>query len=123
MNKQKNKKILLVDGKEIVREVLCGFLQSEGYEVTEAHNGTQAVEILKTTLFHTLITDIMMPDIDGLEILREARKNSPKTEIIIISETKTMSHEMTIKLGAKDFVSKSFRMEKFIKEILKSIEK
>ena len=123
MNHQKHKRILLVENGEIVREALCGFLKSEGYEVTEACNGTQAIETLKNAPFQTLITDIVMPGISGLEVLREVRKSSPATDVILISGITTMTHEKATALGAKAFISKSCQIGELIKNILETIER
>jgi len=123
MRRSKNKKILLVEDEEIVREALCGFLQSEGYEVTEACNGTQAIKALKNTSFHTLVTDILTPGINGLEILHKARESSPETEVILISGLEKMSHEKALELGAKDFISKSCQIGYLVKKIIETIER
>lgn len=79
------KKILLVDDDEMVRYALRKYLSREGYDVTEADNGVSALKQVKENRFDLVITDIIMPEIEGLELIRTLKKNQPSLPIIAIS--------------------------------------
>ena len=69
-------KTLIVDDDPNIREVLSVLLSSEGYDVTEAENGTMALEKVNSMAFDIVILDIMMPDMDGIEVCRRIREKS-----------------------------------------------
>ena len=99
--------ILLVDDEDDLREVLDISLTDTGYDVLTAENGAQALNILKETDVPVVITDIKMPGIDGIELLRKIKNNNPETEVIMLTghgdldlAIKSLKHEAT------DFVTK-----------------
>ena len=99
--------ILLVDDEDDLREVLDISLTDTGYDVLTAENGAQAMSILKETDVPVVITDIKMPGIDGIELLRKIKNNNPETEVIMLTghgdldlAIKSLKHEAT------DFVTK-----------------
>lgn len=77
--------ILVVDDNEQVREVLRRKLESCGYDVCEAADGKEAMRALQTVPFDLIVTDIMMPEQDGLETICRIRKELPGLKIIAIS--------------------------------------
>jgi len=94
------KEILLVDDEEDIREVLSIALMDLGYEVSLAENGQKALELFEKTPFEIVLTDIKMPGMDGIELLKRIKKNFPETEIIMIT-----GH------GDMDLAIESFRNE------------
>lgn len=101
------KTILLVDDENDLREVLDISLSDSGYEVLTAANGVQALSILKEKDIPVVITDIKMPGIDGIELLRKIKNNYPETEVIMLTghgdldlAIKSLKHEAT------DFITK-----------------
>lgn len=78
-------RILVIDDEAPVRDVIRQTLQREGYEVTEAADGKQGVASLREHPVDLVITDILMPDQEGIETIRILRKSFPQTKIIAIS--------------------------------------
>ena len=97
-------RLLLVDDDEMVRDVVQGLLAREGYEVDVAHCGEEALEFLRSTEYSMVVTDLAMPGMDGIEVIREARKISPDTVSILITgctikfhcTTKTISNAIIL---------------------------
>ena len=80
-----NNKILVVDDIQDIREGLSTILTKEGYEVSIARNGIQALEKMKDSDINLMVTDILMPDMDGLELVTKVKTDYPLTKIILIS--------------------------------------
>ena len=113
----------MVEDKDIIRDVVSGFLESEGYQIDEAKDGMEAFEKLSERPFDVVITDIKMPRMDGISLLKEIRKFHPGTEVIIITGYNNRSPQAALGLGAKAFVHKSCEIETFINRIIDAIEK
>lgn len=77
--------ILVVDDFDDVRESLADILEYEGYNIIQASNGLQALEVLSKNVIDLLVVDILMPDMDGIELATEVRKYYPEKEIVMIS--------------------------------------
>ncbi len=119
----REKRILLVEDTDIVRDVLSGFLESEGYRIDEARDVVEAIEKLAEKDFDVVITDIKMPRMDGISLLKEVRKFHPGTDVIIITDYNNRSLQTSLRLGAKAFIHKSCDVETFINKIINAIEK
>jgi two-component system response regulator YesN len=78
-------KILIVDDEHLVRWSVRRYLESEGYEALEAENGPTALQILEQEVIHILITDIMMPEMDGIELIRIAIQRYPELIVLVIT--------------------------------------
>jgi len=78
-------KILIVDDESEIRQMLKLMLEKEGYEVSEASNGNEAIEMFNEDPSDLVITDLIMPEKEGLGTIREIRKNNPDVKIIAIS--------------------------------------
>lgn len=78
-------KILIVEDEAIVRKNLSYFLDNEGYEVHEASNGLQAIELIKKRQFDLVITDLLMPELDGVELIQRVQAQSPETRMIVFT--------------------------------------
>lgn len=85
MNDSEIKEILLVDDEEDIRDVLAISLQDMGYRVTLAENGQRALNLFETHGFPIVLTDIKMPVMDGIELLKKIKAMAPETEIIMIT--------------------------------------
>jgi len=79
------KTILLVDDEADLREVLDISLSDTGYKVLTAENGTQALNILNDNDVPVVVTDIKMPGIDGIELLRKIKSKNPEAEVIMLT--------------------------------------
>lgn len=115
--------ILVVDDELSMRELLEVLLQREGYRVSCAENGTEALSLLEASDFDLLLCDIRLGDMTGLDVLRFARKKNPNTIAIIISayaSTETAVEAMNI--GAYDYVPKPFDKEELKQAISKALD-
>lgn len=111
-----NKRILLVDDAEFMRLVLKDVLTKNGFEVAaEAENGRQAIERYREVLPDLIIMDVTMPDMDGLEALKEIRKEYPEAKAIMCSAMGQESVVLeAIRSGAATFVVKPFNADLLI---------
>jgi signal transduction histidine kinase len=101
------KTILLVDDEEGIRKVLSIALADAGYEVLTAENGVDALEIFKKVHPPIVLTDIKMPEMDGIELLRKIKQSSANTEVIIITGHGDLDLAIkSVKFEATDFVTK-----------------
>jgi len=105
----KSYKILVVDDETSMREFLEVLLSKEGYQVFEAKNGKQALNMIKKNDYDLVLTDIRLGDITGLEILRKSKKRNQDTIVIMISAYATTEIAVeAMNEGAYDFVPKPF---------------
>jgi len=120
----KNYSILVVDDEPGMREFLEIMLTKEGYLVSIASNGEEAIDKIGKESFDLAIVDIQMPGINGIEVLRQTREKKYDTTIIMI--TAFASHESAIeamKLGAYDYITKPFKIDEIKLVIKKSLDK
>jgi len=106
-----NKKVLVVDDEETIRKFIKIQLVKEGYEVKEAADGEQAMMLLNKIQFDVLICDIMMPNKNGWEVLKEVRLNPETREIpVIVLTAKNEDDDMFkgYELGATYYITKPF---------------
>jgi DNA-binding NtrC family response regulator len=102
-------KILVVDDEEALRTVLAAELEGEGYQVTTAADGQEAITILGSSSFDLILLDIKMPNVDGFEVLKFAKGRQPATKIIMLTGFADLKNAIeSKKLGAEDFVSKPY---------------
>jgi DNA-binding NtrC family response regulator len=122
--KKNNIKILVVDDDEIVREVIVSLLSSEGYTVSSARDGLEAIKILKMENINMVITDLRMPGADGVEVLKEALKIDPDRAVIILTAYGTLDTALkAIREGAYDYMTKPFKMEEMIIRVNNAYER
>src|SRR5437764_8366541 len=104
--------ILVVDGEESSRSTLRGVLADEGFEVIEAADGRQALDLLQCTAPRLAIVDVWMPEVDGIELVARMREQAPGVPIIVISGHGTIETAVrVIRLGAFDFLEKPFPLD------------
>lgn len=107
--KHESAKILVVDDSQVIRKTLNKRLQVQGYAVTEAKSGSEALERLKKEAFDLILLDVIMPDMDGNETLQEIRKLFGPAQLpVIMSTAMDQSDDMVVsfRLGASDYVTK-----------------
>ena len=103
-------RILVVDDEASLREVLTIMLQREGYDVETAADGASAQTLLREADFDLIISDIKMPGVSGIELLRFVREHAPETMMIMITAFSTSEDAVeAMKLGAFDYITKPFR--------------
>ena len=106
-------KILIVDDEEIVRESLRDWLESMGYTVDIASCGLEALQKIKSKSFKILLTDLIMPGMDGIELMKKAKKIVPTISPVIITAHATVQTAITaMREGAHDYIEKPFCPEK-----------
>ena len=102
-------RILVVDDEEALRAVLSTELESEGYVVKSAGDGEEAIRILQGESFHLILLDIKMPNVDGFEVLKFVKQQSPQTKVIMLTGFADLKNAIeSKKLGAEDFVCKPY---------------
>ncbi len=106
------KKILIVDDEPNYLLLLSGTLQDEGYQVAKAEKSRDAISIMENERFDVFITDLAMPDIDGIGLMQIFRKVNPAMPIIIITGVGTIERAVeAMKKGAYDFITKPFELD------------
>ena len=120
------KKILLVDDDQSIIDILSDMIAIFGHDYVTARDGVEAVEKLKKDNFHIVITDMIMPNMDGMELLKHIHANYPSIKIIIVTGyDRTFTYTDVIREGASDFISKPFNtdeLEAKINRIIREIE-
>lgn len=107
-----NIRILIVDDDPLVLELLGISIGSFGFDCTSANNGKEAIAILQKENFEIVITDMMMPEVDGMQLLEYVKNNAPHTDVIVVTGyTGTFSYMDVIRAGASDFISKPFNTD------------
>jgi DNA-binding NtrC family response regulator len=121
MNKAK---ILVVDDEEIVLKSCTKILKGGGHQVFTALSGQQAFDLLDKEPFDIVITDMKMPGIDGIEVLKKVREKYPDTAVIMITGYSTVqSAVQAMKLGAFDYIPKPFTPDEVLIVVEKALEK
>lgn len=117
-------KILIVDDEPSMREFLEIMLTREGYKVTAASNGRDALNMLNKQMYDLIISDIQMPGMGGLELLKSIKDVSPDTEVIMITAyASTETAVEAMKEGAYDYITKPFKIDEIRLIIKKALEK
>jgi len=104
------KTILVVDDKANVRQLLSDYLTEQGYKVILATNGREALYTARHEMPDAILLDIMMPEMDGYQFLREYRRERSAPVIIITAREEETDAVLGLELGADDYVIKPFRM-------------
>jgi len=113
--------ILIMDDDASVRTALKTLLQKEGHEITEAHNAAEGAKIYSTSAPDLIITDLLMPERDGVEALLELRSQYPNIKTIVISGDAPEFLPIVEDLGAGRTIAKPFKNDEVlaaVKELL-----
>ncbi|MDE3215477.1 MAG: sigma-54-dependent Fis family transcriptional regulator [Gemmatimonadota bacterium] len=104
-------RILVAEDEAKLAEILATYLTGRGHTVRTTSDGRQALEAMRTDTFDVALLDIVMPEMDGLEVMRQVREDPSPPEIIIITGNGTIDNAITaMKLGAYDYMTKPYRM-------------
>jgi DNA-binding response OmpR family regulator len=101
-------RVLVVDDEPIVREVISGYLERDGFDVVEAGDGEAALRLLESDHPSLVILDVMLPEVDGLSVLAEARMRSDVPVILLTARSEEPDRVRGLELGADDYISKPF---------------
>ena len=110
-------RILLVDDDPNIRQLLNIYLTKEGYQVEMAERGDKAVAMFKQNPPNLMLLDVMLPGMDGWQVLREARKVSNIPIIMLTAKDETFDKVLGLELGADDYVAKPFDMKELVARI------
>ena len=100
--------VLVVDDEDIVREVVCTYLEREGFATRQASAGRAAVALIEAEPFDLIVLDVMLPEIDGFSILSQLRKRTDVPVILLTARTEETDRVLGLELGADDYVVKPF---------------
>ncbi len=103
-----HEKILVADDEPGIRRLLRGYLEKAGFSVIEARNGKESLERYRTEKPDLLILDLMMPEMDGLDVFRAVRQESPVPIIMLSARAEETDRLVGLELGADDYVVKPF---------------
>ena len=116
-------RILIVDDEPSMREMLRIVLRRDGYEVTVAANGTEALDVLRRERMDLLLSDIRMPDISGVEVLRAAKEaNKDLVAFMMTAFASTDTAVEAMRLGAVDYFTKPFNMDELRIKVRQHLE-
>ena len=102
-------RVLIVDDEEALRTILSSELNSAGYEVETASDGSEGITEVKNKKFDLVLLDIHMPKLDGFEVLKYIKKEHPAVKVIMLTGFADLKNAIeSKKFGAEDFVSKPY---------------
>ncbi len=115
--------ILIIEDKESMRKMLCKTLEQEGYEVDSFGEGQEALDKVKEKQFDLVLTDLKLPNSDGIEVLKNIKDIDPDISVIVMTAFGTIETAVqAMKLGAFDFLAKPFDTEHMLVLVKKAIE-
>ncbi len=112
-----NKRILVVDDEERIVRFIRLNLEQDGFQVVEAFSGKQAMEKLRQALPDLILLDVMLPDLDGFEVLRMVRENHDIPVIMLTAKTEEDDRVRGLELGADDYVTKPFSPRELVSRV------
>jgi len=107
-------KILVIEDEADIREVLVQYLRAENYEVVEAENGIKALSLFNQQSFDLVISDVMMPGIDGIEVLKTIRMLSDLPVIMLTAKAEEVDCIKGFETGVDDYITKPFSPKELI---------
>ncbi|MDW7771948.1 MAG: sigma-54 dependent transcriptional regulator [Desulfobulbaceae bacterium] len=119
-----NKSILLIEDEKIMRISLADMLKSEGYAVFAAADGASGCAALEQGDFSLVITDVRLPDVSGIAILKAAIKDNPAMPVIVMTAYGSINDAVeAMRLGAFDYITKPFSLEEMLIVVKRALEK
>jgi two-component system, OmpR family, alkaline phosphatase synthesis response regulator PhoP len=116
--------ILLVEDEENLQEALKLNLELEGYEITSAYDGAEALKALTKEHFDLIILDVMLPEVDGITVCETIRLSNADIPILILSaKNSSADRVLGLKKGADDYLTKPFNLEELLLRVDKLIKK
>ena len=116
--------ILVVDDEAVALKNLCHILKKEGYRVSAAKSGKQALACLAKQEFALVLTDLKMPQVDGMQLLKRVKSVCPQTEVIMITGFSTVDSAVAaLKAGAYHYIAKPFKLDEVRKVVYEATQK
>jgi two-component system, OmpR family, response regulator len=116
------RRILLVEDRLQSRKNIAYFLRTEGYEVNEASSGKEAIEILEKDEFDLVLADVVMPELNGLSLLRHLRSIAPEILVVLMSGH-SLDPQQILKEGATDFITKPLKLDELLSKVRLALER
>ena len=110
-------RILLAEDEEAMRTYLARALENAGYEVVTAGSGTEALPLLKASRFDLLLSDIVMPEMDGIELAQHCAEISPETKVIFITGFAAVTLKTNAETAQARVLSKPFHLKDLVLEV------
>lgn len=115
--------ILVVDDDHELRDNVCEILSGEGFEVTAAKNGSEAIDMVNSANFDLVLLDLVMPGLNGLETLLLLRRQNPQTRVILMTAFSTVENAVeAMRRGADDYLTKPFKTADLLTTIRRVLE-
>jgi DNA-binding NtrC family response regulator len=116
-----SEKILLVDDNCKYLQNLARFLRSEGYNVDEAQDGNEAAQHLKQRTYDLMVSDLVMPGINGFRLLEKKRQLAPHTPALIMSSFADINLPELMEAGAVDFIAKPLELDQLLTKVKRAL--
>jgi|WetSurSiteA1Bulk_404760.scaffolds.fasta_scaffold04572_6 DNA-binding response OmpR family regulator len=116
-SRYKNYRVLVVDDEQRMAKFIRLNLEHDGFRVVEAFTGTQAMDRLRTSLPDLILLDVMLPDLDGFEVLKMVRSISPVPVIMVTAKGEEEERIHGLELGADDYVTKPFSPRELVSRV------
>src|SRR5687768_11597349 len=121
---RRNASVLVIDDEEIMRDILGTLLEREGYSVRLAAHGQEGLDLAKSLPFDAVIVDMMMPGLDGLQVLEELHKHDEELPVIMITAFASMENAIAaMKKGAFDYITKPFKNDEVLVVLRNAVER
>jgi len=118
-----NEKILVVDDEEAIREVVSTLLEAQGYHCVPCVNGRAGLETFRKDTFDLVMSDIVMPEMDGMKLLAELRRSDPDVPVIMVTAMHDISIALeAIRAGAYDYILKPFEKDQLYMSVRRALE-
>jgi len=121
---RRNASVLVIDDEEIMREILGTLLEREGYAVRLASSGQEGLDLARSLPFDAVIVDVMMPGIDGLQVLDELKKHDEELPVLMVTAYASMESAISaMKKGAFDYITKPFKNDEVLVVLRNAVER
>lgn len=118
-----NFKILVVDDELLIRDLLYDFFTTKGWEITVAEGGQKAIDYLKNREFDVVLTDLKMPDIDGMDLTGRIRNLYPEVPVVIMTGYPSLETALeALRFKVDDYIIKPFNVNQLFKVVQKVAE-
>src|ERR1700685_3975735 len=118
-----HEKILVVDDEEAIREVVTTLLTAQGFHCTDCPNGRLGLEAFRKDSFDLVVSDIVMPEMDGMKLLAELRLDNPDVPVIMVTAMHDISIALeAIRAGAYDYILKPFEKDQLYLSVRRALE-